>query len=672
MGNVVYQGSPVVFDPYTDLECHTELALEASSGMLSVTCKTPKRSFALSEATALFRGVDPLVLYRGILYRATTVLPYDIFYRCFEEDIVEVSKERLIDLGLVAAPSRGTLLDNTGAFLQPFSLPVTKQEKEELVFSGYRPRGDHFYCPLDQARGALISLLTLGWTLFDKEGRKLVQATDSNLTSRLEGGEIVVEGAYTYGSVQKSVGEVYRTQGLLSPLDTTTTALLPEKKQRGYRLVGDTLTYDKDHLGLLDSITLPSSLVPRQQVTPSPQFCGQLYPYQLEGLSFLYHQYNSGLCALLADEMGLGKTVQVLAFLSLVDKKALIVAPTSLLFNWEREVRKFLPDKSVQVYSGKDRRWQGCDITITSYALARMDDFPPVDILINDEAQQIKNQRTQTSKAVCAIDATMRIALTGTPIENKLEDLHALFHFLTPGLLEKKEPVDRVKKKIAPFFLRRKKEVVHLPERVEQSIYVTMEEGQKRAYHAFLHEKKTTTSCEVLEKILRLRQICCHPKLLAIDEESGKWNLIHSDLLECVENGHKVLLYSQFTQFLQWIAQTVKIPYLYLDGSTSNRHEVIDQFQEGKFPLFLCSLKAGGVGLNLTRADMVFLVDPWWNEAIEEQAIARAHRIGRKGTLFVRRYLTVDSLEEKMVELQAKKKKLGQTFLEADLLTLLT
>jgi SNF2 family DNA or RNA helicase len=337
---------------------------------------------------------------------------------------------------------------------------------------------------------------------------------------------------------------------------------------------------------------------------------------------------------------------------------------------------------------------------LTSYATLRIDfelfESHTYQCIILDEAQTIKNPNTKTAKAIYKLKGGFRLSLTGTPIENHIIEIWAHFHFLIPDLfgLEKKFTAEieagsadfrymqRIRKKMRPFVLRRKKEEVakDLPERIEQVVWIEMPAEQRKVYENFLAGFRSNLlkkveldglgkhRIEVLEAILRLRQICCHP-LLALGQSedmqsipSAKLEALMQDIETAVEEGRKVLVYSQFTTMLQLILNEVnqrKWSFVYLDGQTKDREKVVTQFQEDPSTfIFLISLKAGGIGLNLTAADYVFLYDPWWNEAVENQAIDRAHRIGRKETVIAKRYVMVETIEEKMMTLKASKRAL--------------
>ena len=438
----------------------------------------------------------------------------------------------------------------------------------------------------------------------------------------------------------------------------------------------------------------------------SSRFFGKLYSYQQTGLNWLSFLYHSGLNGLLADDMGLGKTVQILGFLSTIslEKPVLIVAPTSLIFHWKKEWERFLPDQKVFIYRGKDRITQLQElpkngVILVSYPLLRIDSalFSKIEFssIILDEAQWIKNPDSQIANACFHLKSSFRLAITGTPVENRWDDLWSIFHFLEPQLLGQRQEFDarmiagqvddryikQMKRKISPFILRRtKKEVaLDLPEKIIQTVWVEMTEPQREKYETLLSKNRkefqgdAVKSMEVLEALLRLRQICCHPCLVHAEipsdpEYSAKLERILADIEEVVQEGRKVIVFSQFTQMLHVLQAHLidkGIRFVYLDGSTKDREHVVQQFQQDQMiPVFLMSLKAGGVGLNLTAADYVFLFDPWWNEAVEMQAIDRAHRVGRKDVVVARRYVMAESVEEKMMKLKEKKAAIAQGLME--------
>jgi SNF2 family DNA or RNA helicase len=404
--------------------------------------------------------------------------------------------------------------------------------------------------------------------------------------------------------------------------------------------------------------------------------------------------------------MGLGKTVQVLALISTMprDASVLLVMPTSLLFNWRQEIKRFLPDRALTMHHGSERRQDaaglGQGIVLTSYALLRQDEalLTSLDwnLLVLDEAQAIKNPSTQTAKAAFRLRASMRLSLTGTPIENRLEELWSQFHFLLPGLLGDfasfakqalAADVDarylgQIRRQIRPFLLRRLKEdvAVDLPEKIEQVVLLELPQEQRDVYDRFVVQAKSGVlekvsadgwnkhRMEVLELLLRLRQICCHPLLVGEEVESAKARLVLSDVATIVAEGKKVLVYSQFAQMLGLLRKdlaTTAAAVFHIDGQTRDRAQQVNGFQEHEGPaVFLLSLKAAGVGLNLSAADYVLLYDPWWNDAAEAQAIDRAHRIGRQGTVLAKRYIVRETVEEKMLQLKQRKQGLAASILE--------
>jgi SNF2 family DNA or RNA helicase len=421
----------------------------------------------------------------------------------------------------------------------------------------------------------------------------------------------------------------------------------------------------------------------------SEQFKGNLFPYQKDAVVWLMCLHHYELGGILADEMGLGKTVQVLAFLASIKTTLphLIIMPTSILFQWVKEKERFLPTFSHLLYSGEKRErdldnLQRANIIFTSYGIFYRDielfSKLSFECLILDEAQKIKNPESKTFAAIQKIKSRARFALTGTPLENTSLDLWTLFEFVMPGFL-RANTIQHERKKVAPFLLRRLKKSVclDLPPKMESIQYVSMSFQQKTLYEQFKSDfqntllQKEVGYIEVFEALLRLRQICCHPCLFNHSLEhslEGKFELLINDIEQLTMENHKILVYSQFTQMLALIRKEIelrKIPYVYLDGNTKDRKTPVEAFQhDPSISLFLISLKAGGVGLDLSQADYVLIYDPWWNEAVENQAIDRAHRIGRKTPLFVKRYVTLDSIEEKMLTLKEKKKDLIQAILQ--------
>lgn len=604
-------------------------------------------------------------------------------------------------------------------------LEVEKGWEKDLLETGFVKKivgSSHYYCPMEQVAKSLAFLLEVGWKILDAQGRHVVRQGETQLAMAAD---LHVRGKIRYGAfeadVKDVVGAFNRRErfvelnpgavGLMAPFEGL--EMLSEEGE----LVKDGIKLTKSQLGLLsENIQMDDTLKDLRerlvhfdgiaQAMPEKQFRGELRPYQQLGVNWLAFLHDYGFHGILADDMGLGKTVQVLAFLSRLElKDILVVVPTSLIFSWRREIERFLPEAKITIHHGPERKSEFQGIILTTYATLRLDLdlFAQMDLqaLILDEAQAIKNARTQTFQAVCRLRSRFRLSLTGTPLENHLNELWAHFHFLIPDLFgEEKEfanelqageadprYLNRIRKKIRPFILRRKKQEVakDLPEKIEQVVWVEMEEGQRRIYDQFLSgirgdllkkvdaEGMGKCRMEVLEALLRLRQICCHPLLVSSqleDEvmESAKMETLLEDIDQVVEEGRKALVYSQFTSMLSLIGKKLKergMSYAYLDGSTQNREEVVSKFQEDpSLHLFLISLKAGGVGLNLTSADYVLLYDPWWNEAAENQAIDRAHRIGRKETVIAKRYVMVESVEEKMMKLKEHKRSLVDALLD--------
>ncbi|MDX1648730.1 MAG: DEAD/DEAH box helicase [Myxococcota bacterium] len=425
-----------------------------------------------------------------------------------------------------------------------------------------------------------------------------------------------------------------------------------------------------------------------------------LRPYQRVGVDWLVFLREAGLGGLLADDMGLGKTLQALCALR---GRALVVAPTSLLPTWQDEVARFRPDLRVEVYHGSDRELDpDAEITLTTWALLRRDveelAAQDWDAVVLDEAQAIKNPDSQAARAAFSLRAPQRIALTGTPIENRLEELWSQLHFLNPGLLGGREDfVERIAKPVAdgdeqalarlrerlrPFVLRRRKADVapELPPRSEVTVRVALDEEERAVYDAVRAATREEVVAKLreggsvmaaLEALLRLRQACCDVALLPgqeREEPSSKLALLADRLENALDDGHKALVFSQWTSLLDRIEPLLEargIGFVRLDGATRDRGEVVRRFQEPEGPpVFLISLKAGGTGLTLTEADHVFLVDPWWNPAVEDQAADRAHRIGQERPVLVHRLVAEDSVEERVLALQARKRELADAALE--------
>jgi SNF2 family DNA or RNA helicase len=445
-----------------------------------------------------------------------------------------------------------------------------------------------------------------------------------------------------------------------------------------------------------------------------------LRPYQKQGVYWMHFLAENGLGGILADEMGLGKTVQALALLGTIKGRKLVVAPSSLLTNWQREAERFLPGARVLVLSGAQRHekfareWAAADLVITSYPLLRLDaerlcaeKFAAV---ILDEAQHIKNPDSQAAQAAYRLRAERRFVLTGTPVENAVRDVWSLLHFLMPGYLGTRadfkeryeQPVSqepggsehrRMIQRLAPFVLRRTKKAVapELPDKIEQVVWCELSGAQREAYTKLVDlSRREVSKAEglknqgqarmlMLTALLRLRQACNDLRLLGEGfaggleadavKDSGKLEALEELLREALDGEHRVLLFSQFSSMLDLLQAWLEergIAFCRLDGSTRDRSAQVDRFQTGTVPVFLISLKAGGVGLNLTAADTVVHFDPWWNPAVEAQATDRAHRIGQKSMVTSYKFITRGTVEEKILQLQQRKRSLLEALVESE------
>ncbi len=461
-----------------------------------------------------------------------------------------------------------------------------------------------------------------------------------------------------------------------------------------------------------------------EPVQLSKHLKGTLRSYQQEGVNWLRFLENRGFCGILADEMGLGKTLQTLAWLQLErsdeshrNKPVLIICPTSLVENWREEAAKFTPNLKVLTLHGTDRhrKWKSViksDLVITSYALMRRDIEKHLEhqyaVAILDEAQHIKNRATQNALSAKKIKADHRLVLTGTPIENGVTDLWSIMDFLMPGYMghhkEFRENYElpiinggpdgehaqlNLRRKLHPFLLRRLKKQVakDLPPKIERIAPCKLTQDQHKVYTQLLEDSKQRISemvekegfnksrMEILKTLLRLRQTCNHIDLLKLDgvkskHPSAKMELFFELLNEALDSKHRVLVFSQFTSMLAILRSEMderELKYCYLDGSTKDRQDVVRRFNKDRnIPVFLMSLKAGGTGLNLTGADMVIHFDPWWNPAVEDQATDRAHRIGQKRTVYSVKLITKGTVEEKVVEMQSRKKGIIDATLTTD------
>jgi superfamily II DNA or RNA helicase len=491
----------------------------------------------------------------------------------------------------------------------------------------------------------------------------------------------------------------------------------------------DGLRFTKGQVGLIDALLAaqPETSVDAtferararlrrfDQIEPTREprgFKGELRPYQREGLGWLRFLQEFGFGGCLADDMGLGKTVQVLALLlsrrGKSERPSLVVAPRSLVFNWIDEAQRFTPGLRVLDQSGPERvrdpaQWKGADVVLVTYGILRRDaalfDGVPFDYVVLDEAQAIKNAQSETAKAARLLKADHRLALSGTPVQNHLGELWSIFEFLNPGLLGRASSFQSalegddpdhalLQALLRPFVLRRTKEQVvkDLPKKTEQTLYCDLEGEQLALYQTLRDQYRRSVLAEVdrrglarskmhvLEALLRLRQAACHPALVApenVRAESAKLEALLPLLTEVIEEGHKALVFSQFTSFLKLLVPLLEkrgIVFEYLDGKTKDRAACVRRFQEDPAcSAFLISLKAGGLGLNLTAAEYVFILDPWWNPAAEAQAVDRAHRIGQTRPVMAYRIIARGTVEEKVVELQRSKRQIADAILTEDM-----
>ncbi len=435
-----------------------------------------------------------------------------------------------------------------------------------------------------------------------------------------------------------------------------------------------------------------------EPTTPPSDLRAELRGYQRHGVDWLSFLRDAELGALLADDMGLGKTLQALCALR---GRSLVVAPTSVLHNWADEMRRFRPGLRFALYHGPKRELdESTEVTLTSYAILRLDSEilcrEKWSTVVLDEAQYIKNPESQVAQAAYRLSANFRAALTGTPVENRLDELWSQFHFLNRGLLGGRRdfqqryarPIadgdsvaaDRLRERIHPFVLRRLKRQVapELPPRTEVVLHCELSEEERQVYDA-VRAASVSKVVErlraggnvlaALEVLLRLRQAACHPGLVPGQSAtvSSKVSLLIERIEQAVADGHKALVFSQWTSLLDRVEpalRDVDVPFERLDGATRDRAGVVERFQQTEgAPVMLVSLRAGGTGLNLTAADHIFLLDPWWNPAVEDQAADRAHRIGQTRPVVIHRIVALDTVEERILELHARKRALSETAL---------
>ncbi|QDU95682.1 DEAD/DEAH box helicase [Lignipirellula cremea] len=613
---------------------------------------------------------------------------------------------------------------------------------------GLRPNTDrhkneaHVWLQRKQLSQVVHNLTGLGWSV-EAEGRKIRKAGSFSLSVSSNVDWFELDGGCDFE------GQTVALPALLAAvrkgekfvvLDDGTQGMLPEEWLEQYgalaelgKAKGDSLRFAHSQAALLDALLAAqdnvetdeqfleirdrlrsfSGIEPKHEIE---SFQGELREYQREGLGWLnfLQEYRFGGC--LADDMGLGKTIQVLAMLE--DRRvngeegrgpSLAVVPRSLVFNWIDEAAQFTPQLKVANYTGPGREtvlenMNDYDLLVTTYGTLRRDIVQlrekTFDFAILDEAQAIKNDKSQAAKACRLLPARRRLAMTGTPVENHLGELWSLFEFLNPGMLGRSSTFARLAKNggdheglrvlasaLRPFMLRRTKQQVltELPEKTEQTLVCEMGSRQRKLYDELRDYYRASLTQEVqkqgfakskihvLEALLRLRQAACHPGLVSEKNAgvpSAKLDMLADQIAEVVAEGHKALVFSQFTSFLRIVRarlDEMNVRYEYLDGRTRNRKEKVDAFQnDPECPLFLISLKAGGHGLNLTAADYVFILDPWWNPAVEAQAIDRAHRIGQTQRVFAYRLICRDTVEDKIIQLQQSKRDLADAIVASN------
>ncbi len=590
------------------------------------------------------------------------------------------------------------------------------------------------------APAAISQLLKAGWRVManGKPYRSM-----SRFKARIHSGQdwFEVEGGAEFDGQRLGMPELLRAarrgEGAVA-LGDGSVGLLPETWLARLGLLGsdptspDKVRVPRSQLLLLDEFArveglgvdaafgrLREELRDFRELTPAkapPGFRGELRDYQRQGLAWMLLLGRLGFGGCLADDMGLGKTIQVLALLLGRNRHkrrlppSLVVAPSSVVFNWAAEAERFAPTLRVVAHTGAARHpleetLAHADVVVTSYTLLRREAEAFIaasfDYVILDEAQAIKNYETETAKVARALNASTRLTMTGTPIENHLGELASQLEFLNPGILGSSPPLARalfagkagteslelVQRTIKPFLLRRTKREVarELPERIERNLFVELRGSERRRYDELLRHYRrridsqvakvglARSTPQVLEALLRLRQAACHPGLLddgRRSDSSAKLDRVIEEIERIAELGERCLVFSQFTTFLGILRERLDargIRYEYLDGHSRWRQRIVQHFQSpGGPPVFLISLMAGGVGLNLTAAEHVLLLDPWWNPAVEAQAIDRSHRIGQQRTVFAYKLIARGTVEEKVLALQSQKRALAQAILGED------
>ncbi len=619
------------------------------------------------------------------------------------------------------------------------------KRREQLAEAGWLTSEGFAWIPVNLFHATLAPLVEQGWHI-EVEGRAV--RTSGRFELRVSSGIdwFDLDGALDFGGVSAQLPALLRSvrEGRMEvDLPDGSVGLLPPDWLARYgsmaRLssgpgTGETLRFGVHQALLLDALLAAEPAVEVDAIFARARerlrsfdrlvpaeapagFVGSLRPYQQIGLAWLALLADLGLGGCLADDMGLGKTVQLLAHLEArkaqglsAGRLSLLVAPKSVVPHWADEAARFTPGLRIGIFHGADRHdltedLARYDVLVTTYATLRLD-LPRLremefDLVVLDEAQAIKNPASQTAKACRLIRTKLRLALTGTPVENHLGELWSLFEFLNPGLLGHlpilsdhagrtslpPAALATVARSLSPLLLRRTKEQVltDLPPKTEQTLYCELSTKERKRYDQLRDHYRQIllgkaaarglggAKIIVLEALLRLRQAACHPALIdpkKIKEPSAKLETLLEQLAEVEAGGHKAIVFSQFTKFLAIVKNRLDrlgVAYEYLDGKTVDRKATVERFQTDRtVSVFLISLKAGGVGLNLTAASYVFLLDPWWNPAVEAQAIDRAHRIGQTQAVFAYRLIARDTVEEKIIELQKEKRALADAIVSQD------
>lgn len=734
-----FKGSKLIYEPFSKSHVVLNICKIDTEYLVEGTIESFGKGVSLNKCQAVFEGDTLFYIMHGLLAKIDEDIDFEWLDACFPTALELVEKDfqsfykRLKESDLAPKYSADFSLDSISTqLLKPFlqltdrggsyanlgvdygsgdrvivggstrskftrDLHAEKLFEEDLLEVGYEKKRTHlgaYYCEPRNILKALKFLIELGWDVFDKDRNQVLLLKENKLKFKENGGSIEIDGSFSYGGQELPISDYLESSengGRFATLDSGKVALLEPLFQTSLPKALFTKQQDNsvkisiEHLGVLGEVPIENQSSKQVQNLP---FYGKLLSYQNTGLEFLSKLYERFPGGLLADEMGLGKTVQVLAFLAKYGliHNILIVAPASLMKNWQREVSKFLQIEAKIYQSEADLTEEG--VWVVSYNLLRLNPqaFENVcyDALILDEAQVIKNPSSKVFEAVMRVKAKFRLCLSGTPIENSPKDLWAIFHFCSPKTLGSYENFLKwqhssasqklVSNILNPYLLKRSKEEVEidLPDRSEQMVYVDMCEKQRGFYEQARQNSlqifgKEGHSLHVFETLLRLRQICTDPALCDLDSPSAKTERIFEELLEINNSSKQVLVFSQFTSFLHILGQKLKtegLDFLTIEGSTTNRQEIVDTFQKGECKILLMSIKAGGVGLNITKADYVLITDPWWNVSLEEQAIGRAHRIGRDKPLIVRRYIACDSIEDKVMDLKEQKLKMTESLLE--------